>query len=451
MKTSLVRKFVLWAVLGTLVLATAAWALKPTGGAKDIKIAEIEGTIDPAVADYLTRVFEQSPAATTACIIIRLNTPGGLITSLEKIVNLLLNSRVPTVVYVAPSGADAASAGTLIALAANFAVMHPGATIGAVHPVGLFPSPPPNPEGDNKKPAPLSVEDQKLVNFISAKARTIALLRGRNADWAEQAVRVSRSTPAPEALKLHVIDALQPTLADLIAWLDGRSAEVEGGKVTLHTRGLRLVEIPPTARERFLHQLADSNLLLIFIVLAAMGIMFELKNPGGVLPGVVGVISALLALYAMSVLPVTTSGVALLLFGILLFILDVKLPSHGILTLGGIVSFVVGGLMLIDTHTGVARVSLQVVITLAILLGAFFLFIVGAAVAIHRRRPTTGREGLLGAHGKVLTALSAEKEGEIFIVGEEWRARPQEGSIAPGEKVEVVAVEGLTLVVKQIK
>lgn len=438
-------------LLVTILLTIGTLAI-PAGvpPAREVNVATIEGVIDPAMADYLTRALEQAQANHAETLIIRLNTPGGLGTSMDKITGLLLNSSVPTVVYVSPRGAKAFSAGTFITLAANFAVMHPDSTIGAAHPVQLGGTPAPG-SAPSSPNAESQIMTEKLTNAYAKDLRTIAQARGRNADWAEQAVRKSVTATASEALKLKIVDSLQPSLGSLLQWLDGRTTEVEGRTVTLHTRGARVVEIPPTIKDRFLHQLADPNLLLILMAIASMGILFELQNPGSIFPGVVGGIALLLALYSMSVLPVTTTGLVLIAFGILLFILDVKLPSHGVLTIGGVAAFMIGGLMLIDTnYSGVVKMSWQVVTTVAVLLALFFAVAVGAAVRAHLRQPTTGREGLIGAQGKVSTTVSEETEGEIAVVGELWRARSQQGELAPGTKVEVLAVEGLTLVVRPV-
>jgi len=439
------------AIFALLGLAAAPWGQAKAPADSEVMVITIEGIIDPAMADYLERALNEAEESGAECLVLRLDTPGGLGTSMNKMTNLLLRSRLPVAVYVAPSGAEAFSAGTFITLAANFAVMHPNSTIGAAHPRELFSAP--FPEGEEGKAAreQAAVVMEKVTNAYAKKARTIAGARRHNQDWAEKAVRISATATASEALKLKVVDSLQPSLEGLLNWLEGRVAEVENKKVTLRTRGAKITEIPPTLKDRFLHRLADPNLLLILMVLAAMGILFELQNPGAILPGVVGGISLLLALYSMSVLPVTTAGLALIAFGLLLLVVDIKVPSHGILSVGGIAAFVIGSLMLIDTrYAGVVKMSWQVVVAMALLVGGFFIFAIGAAVRAHLRRPTTGAEGLVGAKGKAASAISSEREGNIFVAGEQWRARSQEESISPGEKVEVVAVEGLTLVVRRV-
>jgi membrane-bound serine protease (ClpP class) len=421
----------------------------PPAPAPLVNVMTIEGVIDPAMADFLERALGQAEANRAQCLIIRFNTPGGLGTSMDKMVGLLLNSPLPVAVYVAPAGAQAFSAGTFVTLAANFAVMNPNSSIGAAHPMQLFSVP--SPGGEEPGGGQAEEMMKKITNAYATKIRTIAEKRGRNADWAEKAVRNSKSSTAQEALELKVIDSLQPNQAALLRWLEGKPAQVADGKtVILHTRGARVEEIEPSSKDRFLHQLADPNLLIILMALAVMGIIFELKSPGTILPGVVGGISLLLALYSISVLPVTTTGLALMVFGLLLLLLEIKVPSHGILTIGGLTGFVIGGLLLIDEkrYKGVMTVSWQILAILAVLLGLFFFFAIGAAVRAQLRRPTTGKEGLMGKVGRALSGFSPELEGEVFVEGERWRALSKQGNISPEEKVIVTGLEGLTLIVQ---
>jgi membrane-bound serine protease (ClpP class) len=327
--------------------------------------------------------------------------------------------------------------------------MDPHTAIGAAHPLQFFSLP--SQEGESKAAqGQAEAVMVKITNAYVTKIRNIAEKRGRNAAWAEKAVRDSKSSTAREALKLGVIDVLQADETGLLQWLEGKSAEIEDRKVILQTKGAVVEEIPPSIKDRFLHRLADPNLLIILMTIATLGIIFELQNPGAILPGVIGGIALLLALYAMSVLPVTTAGLALIGFGLLLLIIDIKVPSYGILTLGGVASFIIGGLMLIDDerYGGVLKVSWQIVLAMAVLLGGFFVLAVWSAVRAHLSQPTTGKEGLMGKEGRVLSALAPEKVGDIFIEGERWQARSRQGIIAPEEKVKVVDLEGLTLIVQ---
>jgi len=416
----------------------------------------LEGAIDVPSAEYLQRAIAEARRDGAQCLLILLNTPGGLGEAMKGMTEDLLNSPLPTIVYVYPAGAFAMSAGTFITLSANIAAMHPATTIGAAHPVELLSLPQPEqPEGKPAgrmagKPAQPSsgVEMQKTVNAFAEQIRVIAEARGHNPDWAEKAVRESATLSAKEALRLHVIDLLADDPRDLLAKLDGREVTLPGKRtVKLQTASAAITEISPSVKESFLHVLANPNLLLVLLVLAGLGIMFELQNPGAILPGVIGGLCLLLALYSMAVLPVNYAGVGLIVFSMLLFLAEVKVVSHGILTVGGVISFVVGALMLTGSSAHWLRVSWQVIVVLAALVVLFFLFVVGAGVRAHLRRVQTGEEGMLRRRGRALSPL--EPGGEVFVEGERWRARALTGSIGVGEEIEVVSEEGLTLLVRR--
>jgi membrane-bound serine protease (ClpP class) len=292
---------------------------------------------------------------------------------------------------------------------------------------------------------------EKVVNTFALQARAIAEARGRNAEWAERAVRESAALSASEAFEQHVVDLLADDVDHLLRAIDGREISLPGGRtVTLVTAGAPTAEIPATAKERFLHVLADPNILLVLLVLAGLGILFELQNPGAILPGVIGGLCLLLALYSMAVLPVNYAGVALILFAMLLFLAEVKMVSHGVLTVGGVASFVIGALMLIDTGSPfeqTLQVSWQVVIVMTVLMLLFFFVVVGAAIRAHMRKVETGEQGMLGVTGRALNALSPN--GNVLAAGERWRARAVEGSIGEGESINVVGQEGLRLLVRR--
>jgi membrane-bound serine protease (ClpP class) len=420
----------------------------------------LEGAIDVPSAEYLERALREAHKQRAQCLLILLNTPGGLGEPMKDMYEALLNSPVPTVVYVSPAGAFAISAGTLITLSANIAAMHPATTIGAAHPVELFsmpklPEPTTEPgEGKGegaraKQPVPSDVMTEKIVNTFALQARVIAKARGRNADWAEKAVRESVTASAEEAVKLGVVNLLANDVPDLLAKLDGWKVSLPGGKTAvLHTQAAPVVEIPASIKESFLHVLADPNILLVLLVLAGLGIMFELQNPGAILPGVIGGLCLLLSLYSMAALPVNYAGVGLIVFAMLLFLAEVKVPSHGVLTVGGVISFVIGAMMLMDTSLAPAlKVSWQVIVVMALLLVLFFLFVVGAAVRAHMRKVQTGEEGMLQERGRALTALSPG--GTVLVEGERWRARAAQGEIAEGDEVEVVGRDGFALIVRK--
>ncbi len=459
-----------WTVTIPLLLAAALTCGIALGADKDapsvlapvIQI-RIEGAIDVPSAEYLQRGLREATAQKAQCLLILLNTPGGLGEPMKDMTEALLNSPVPSIVYVYPAGAFAISAGTFITLSANIAAMHPATTIGAAHPVELFSAPkPPEPTGETraanggkteanqKSPAPSSdVMAQKILNTFALQARVIAEQRGRNPDWAEKAVRESITASAEQAVKLGVVNLLANDVPDLMEKADGRKVEVAGGKtVVLHTKGAPVTELPATAKESFLHVLADPNILLVLLVLAGLGLMFELQNPGAILPGVIGGLCLLLSLYSMAALPVNYAGVGLIVFAMLLFLAEVKVPSHGVLTVGGVISFVIGALMLTGTTMSPAmRVSWQVIVVMALLLVLFFLFVIGAAVRAHLRKVQTGEEGMIQARGRALSRLSPY--GTVLVEGERWRARASEGEIGEGEEVEVVKHDGFTLTVRK--
>ena len=438
------------ALLTVVTLALLAAIALPAGQERPRPVAMIrlEGTVDVPSAGYLARALKIAEGNGSQALLILLDTPGGLVKPMTDMTKAMLNSPLPTIVYVSPAGAYAMSAGTFVTMAADVAAMHPATSIGAAHPVELFGAP--APEG-GKESKSAEVMTKKIENAFSEQAKAIAARRGRNVAWAEKAVRQSITASAKEAVKLKVVDLLAEEVSDLLAKVEGRKVALPGGRtVVLHTASAEVVEIEPTLSESFLHVLADPNILLILLALASLGIMFELQNPGSILPGVVGGIALLLALYSMAALPINYAGVALIIFGLLLFLAEVKVASHGILTVGGIIAFVMGALMLTDVAlTPMMRVSWQVIIVVTALVAAFFLFVIGASVRAHLRQVQTGREGMIRERGHALEDL--RPLGEVMVEGERWRARAVDGEIAKGDEIEVVNEEGLTLFVRKRK
>jgi len=448
-------------LLASLIALGAATAAQETARRPVVTI-RLRGAIDVPSAEYLDRALRVAEEQQAECLVILLNTPGGLGQPMKDMTEALLNAGVPTIVYVYPAGAFAISAGTFVTLAAHIAAMQPATTIGAAHPVQLFSMPQVPEEGRDRaeqeqgeeegaeeEPPSADAMMDKMVNTFALQARVIAEARGRNAEWAERAVRESATLSAADALEQGVVDLLASDLEHLLSAVDGREVSLPGNrKVTLATAGAPVVEISATAKERFLHVLADPNILLVLLVLAGLGIMFELQNPGAILPGVIGGLCLLLALYSMAVLPVNYAGVGLIVFAMLLFLAEVKVVSHGVLTVGGVASFVIGALMLMDTSLSPAlQVSWQVIIVLTVLVVLFFLFVVGAAVRAHMRKVETGEQGMMGARGRGLDAL--DPKGSVLVEGERWRARSVEGEIAEGEEIEVVGQDGFTLLVRR--
>ncbi|MDZ7373493.1 MAG: nodulation protein NfeD [candidate division KSB1 bacterium] len=405
-----------------------------------VHVIDVDGIINPVSAQYILRHLEAAEEESAECLIIRLDTPGGLLESTKDIVKKMLSANVPVVVYVSPSGAGAVSAGVFITLAAHIAAMDEGTNIGAAHPVSIGGT------ADTSR-----VMEEKITNWAVAYIRSIAEKRGRNPDWAEQAVRRSVSCTEKEALRQGVIDLIAPSLDSLLVVLDGRQVQLASGPKVLRTRQAKVVSEPMTLRDRILYKISHPTVAYILLILGIYGLFFELSNPGAILPGVVGGIFLILAFFALQTLSVNYAGLLLILFAIVLFILEVKVTSYGILTLGGIVSMIIGSLMLFNTYELPAlRVSVSVVIAAAITTAAFFVFALGMALKAKRAKPTTGREGLIGEIGLALTRLGPEEDGQVKLHGEIWRAMSDQ-PIRKGDRVRVVSVEGLTLRVEPVR
>lgn len=359
--------------------------------------------------------------------------------SMDDISEGLLNSRVPSVAYVYPSGARAASAGVFIMYAAGLAAMAPTTHLGAAHPVGI---------ASTGTGAMDKTEMTKATNDAVAEIRSFALRHRRNAVWAERAVRQSVSVTSEEALQLHVIDLIATDPNDLLAKLDGRIVRTATGMVRLQTRNARFNDLAMDATEEFLRLLSDPNIGFVLMTIAIYGIIFELSNPGLIFPGVIGVFALILALASFAIIQVNAAGVIFIVFAIALFIADIKVPSHGILTAGGIMSFVLGSLLLTSNQAPFLRVSIALIIAVTAVTAAFFLFAVGAGVRAQGRRVETGREALVGAMGIVRRELAPE--GMVFVQGELWSATSSSGIIPAGTRVRVVTVNGLHLNVRPI-
>lgn len=425
----LISRFVLW-----ICLAVSCDASLLLAGGRTAYLADIDGTINPSTSEFVHSSIERARASGAVCIIFRLNTPGGLLKSTRVIVSDFLASPVPVIVYVSPGGAQAASAGVFITLAAHVAVMAPGTNIGAAHPVTV---------GEQMD----SVMASKVTNDAAAFIRTISEKRQRNVAWAEDAVRKSLSITESEALRNHVIDTVAATVEDLLAAIDGRRVDTGDGPVTLETRHAAVVLIERSFQEKMLDLLSDPNIAYIFMMLGIYGLLFELYNPGSILPGIVGFICLILAFYSFHTLPVNYAGVALIVFSVILFVLDVKLTSHGLLTVGGVVSLVLGSMMLIRTESvfDVISLSWTVIAVVAVFTALFFIVAVGMGIRAQRRKPTTGSEGLIGSSGEALTDLAPE--GQIRLHGEIWNAVSEEGTIEKQATVVVRDVRNLTVVV----
>lgn len=397
--------------------------------ARQVNVIRVESVISPSSADYIVSAIKQAEKDKVAALVIELDTPGGLDTSMRVIIKEMLAAERPIVVYVAPSGARAASAGAFITVAAHIAAMAPGTNIGAAAPVAMG--------GQMDK-----TMEKKVTNDAAAYMRTIAEKRGRPIDLAEEWVRKATAKTETEALKAKLIDVISPKLDDLLQAIDGRVVTTAAGKVKVETKNAVVKREEMNLREKILKIITDPTIAYLLLILGLAGLYFEFSTPGAILPGVLGAIALILALYAFSQLPINYAGVLLILLGIVLFIAEIKVVSHGVLTAGGLTSMVLGSLMLIDAPVPYMRISLWAILGTAGGTALFFLFVVGAGVKALRARTVTGMEGLIGEVGVVRTRLTPR--GQVFLRGELWTAEGV-GEVESGESVRVTGIDGLTL------
>ena len=417
------------ALLAVVLLGLPTPASAAAGGA--VALVTVDGVISPVTVRIVTTALERARSEHAVALIIQLDTPGGLERSMRSIVQEILSSDVPVVVYVAPTGARAASAGVFITMAAPIAAMAPATNIGAAHPVAAL-------GGSFDKEMKTKVE-----NDAAAFARTIAATRGRNVEWAEKAVRQSVSATEREAVRLHVVDLIADSTTDLLDKIDGRVVKTPTREVVLHTRGAAIQPIGIGFRDRVLNIITDPNVAYVLMMLGMLGLFFELSNPGVILPGVIGGISLILAFFAFQSLPISYAGLLLILFGVVLLIAEVKVTSHGVLAVGGVVAMLFGSLMLFDTPTAELRVSWWVILPTVGVTAAVFVVALAAGLRALARRPITGAAAMVGGTGVARSAL--DPAGAVFVQGELWRAVADDGPIAIGETVRVTAVDGLTL------
>lgn len=406
--------------------------------AQKVVAITVDGTINPASASFIERGLEAAEKQNAQCLLINLNTPGGLLKSTRVIVSGIMSSRVPVVVYVSPPGAHAGSAGVFITMAAHIAAMAPATNIGAAHPVA----------GGGQ--AMDTTMNRKATNDAVAFIRTIAEKRNRNPDWAEEAVRQSESVTAIIAVQKNVVDLVSTSTKELLQQIDGREVSMGTGTRVLRTANASIENLEMSLVEKILNILTDPNLAYILLMIGFYGILFELYNPGAIFPGIAGVIGLILGLYALHALPLNYAGLALIIFGIVLLILEIKITSYGLLTIGGVASLVLGSLMLIreDPTFPLLRISLAVIITTVGLSVLFFIFVLGAGLKAQRARPTTGVEGFIGEEGLVLTTL--DPDGTVRVHGEIWQAISRSGRIEPGERIRVLAEQNFKLTVERV-
>jgi membrane-bound serine protease (ClpP class) len=411
--------------------------------APEIRAVRIAEVINPVVAGFITEELTRANSDQVEAFLIELDTPGGLDTAMRAIIQQMLASRIPVIVYVYPSGARAASAGALITLAADFAAMAPGTNIGAAHPVAIGPGGGGGEEGEGQ-----NVMMDKVVRDAVAYARSIAEQRGRNVDWAESIVRESVSTPASEALKIGAIDLMADDEKQLLAKLDGRTYLRDGEERTLQTADARIVHAEMNWRQRILNIISNPSIAYMLMMLGILGIFFEISNPGAIFPGAIGVIALLLAFMGLQTLPINYAGVLLIVVAVILFILEISVPSYGMLTVGGLVSLALGSLMLVDTSVPYLQISRAVIFSTLLVSAAFVGTVLYFVTRAQQTRFVSGREGLIGERGTAVSDI--HERGRVFVHSEYWSAFSDE-PIAKGEAVEVVRMaENMRLEVRKL-
>ncbi|MFZ2398884.1 MAG: nodulation protein NfeD [Smithella sp.] len=417
-------------------MSSGAWAeeKKPV-----FNVITIDGVITSPTAKYISKSIEDAKKDNAEGLIILLDTPGGMDTAMRDIAKSILNAPLPVIVFVSPPGARAASAGVIITEAAHIAAMAPGTNIGAAHPVAIGLG------GGKDMDKTMSA---KVENDAAAYARSIAKSRGRSEEWAEKAVRKSESITAEEALKLNVIDFVAPDIEKLLVAIDQKEVNLAKGKKKISTKNAVINNKKMGTRQGILAAISDPNISYILLLVGLAGLYFELSTPGAILPGVIGGISLLLAFFGLSTLPVNYTGILLIIFGVILFIAEIKVMSHGMLTVGGIISLIMGSLLLFDTTEPALRLSFQVLVPAVLVASGFFIVVIVLAIKAQLRKHFSGSEAMVGAEAEVMKDI--DEEGEVFLMGEYWKATSKE-PVKKGSKVRVIKVEGLRLIVEEIK
>lgn len=423
-------------MVSTLLAAASILVLPLTMHSQDrqVRVINVQATINPTIAEFITTSIKEAASSGDEAIIIELDTPGGLDTAMRDIVKEFLSPPLPVVVYVHPSGGRAASAGVLITMAANIAAMTPGTNIGAAHPVNVG-------GGEVSKEM-----NEKITNDAVAYVKGLAEKRGRNVEWAENAVKISASIPAEEALKLKVIDMLANDMEDLLRQLDGRKVVTAKGEVTLATKGARVVREEMGLGNKILNTISDPNVAYILMMLGIYGLFFELARPGAIFPGVIGAICLILAFYSFQTIPVNYAGVLLILLSIVLFVAEAMVTSYGVLAMGGIVAMFLGSLMLFESPAPYLRASMYVIIPTVLVTGGLFIVAITFAIRAQFRKITTGAEGMTGLIGEAKSRIAPN--GKVFVAGEYWDAESDD-VIEEGERVKVVALKGMKLKVSK--
>lgn len=431
-------------------LAALLPAISARAAGSEVLVATLTGVINPITDTYVSNAVDRAVSSHATALVIAMDTPGGLDTSMRDIIQKIIAAKVPVVVFVSPSGARAASAGMYITESADIAAMAPGTNIGSAHPVsigGSNPAPSASPAASGASSAS-DIEDQKIENDAAAYARALATLHHHNAAWAEKAVRQSINATAEEAVKLDVVDLASRDLSSLLDSLDGRVVTKGGQSYTLHTANAAIVRYDLSGFDQLLQAVADPNLVYLLFLLAIIGIAFWVTHPGLVLPGVVGVIAGLLAAMSLFNLPINIAGVILILLAFLLFIIDLKAVTHGVLTTGGIVAMTLGGLLLVNTGFLAEAVNIPLLLLTVAVIAGIFLFILRKVIAARRMPYAAGEESMVGTIGTVREPLNPD--GMVFLDGALWQATSNEGPIAVGTQVRVTEVHGLRLAVQPV-
>ena len=419
-------------VLGCLLVFF--FCLTGIASSKEIYQIRVQSVISPPISGFISESIAKAGEKRAEAVLILLDTPGGLDSSMREIIKAILDSKVPVIVYVYPQGARAASAGAIILLASHVAAMAPGTNVGAAHPVNI---------GKEKVDKEMMA---KVVQDAEAYARSLAAKRGRNTEWAAKAVKESISVTAHEALDAHVIDIVAPNVQDLLSRLDGKVVEAGGKKTILQTKGVKIVDVEMPFKYTFLSYLSDPNVAYILMMIGMYGILFEIYSPGAIFPGVIGGISIILAFYAFQTIPISYAGLALIMLGIFFFVLELKIVSYGLLSIAGIASIVIGSIMLVDLPASWLSISWTSILAVALLTIIFFLGVLSYAVKAQLLKVKTGKEGLIGETG--VARSDFDKRGKVFVHGEWWEAESDE-PVKAGDEVTVTNVERLRLKVKR--
>lgn len=435
-------------LIGVILAAALAAFMPPTDAqARRAVVLNVDGAIGPAMADYVVRALEATSTVDTALVVLRMNTPGGLDTSMREIVRAILASPVPVAVYVAPGGSRAASAGTFIMYAGAIAAMAPGTNLGAATPVPLARLPLSRAD-PGEQANPEDVESRKAINDAVAYIRGLADLHGRNADWAAEAVRGAASLPAPEARKLRVVDIVADDVPDLLRKIDGRTAIVAGQPVRLATAGLEVVSVDPDWRTGLLAAITHPNVAYLLMLLGILGLVLEFTTPGAILPGVVGGISLLTALFALNMLPIDHAGAGLVLLGLAFMVAEVFIGSFGVIGAGGLVALALGSIIMFRPNAPEYGLSIPLVIGTTIVAAGFLILALAMVRRSMRRRVVTGREAMMGAEGAAMGWQGTR--GSVQVNGETWSAQADH-SLQPGARIRVVDRKGLVLTVEPIR